>query len=85
MNVTLTEHFEGFIQTKIQEGQYSTASEVIRDGLRLLEKQNQAELQGLQAVREYVQKGLDSPLIDFDAKDIKQRGRQLLRQLADKS
>ena len=31
------EHFETFIKNQIQQGRYSSASEVIRDGLRSLE------------------------------------------------
>ncbi len=32
-------HFTGFIETQISEGRYSSASDVVRAGLRLLEEQ----------------------------------------------
>jgi antitoxin ParD1/3/4 len=47
---TLGDHFEAFIEEQLRGGRYATASEVIRDGLRLLEgeqQRRQAELDGL--------------------------------------
>ncbi|EKO3566623.1 type II toxin-antitoxin system ParD family antitoxin, partial [Vibrio metschnikovii] len=38
-SITLGEHFDGFITNQIQSGRYSSASEVIRSALRLLENQ----------------------------------------------
>ena len=38
MNVYLGEHFENYIKNKIDSGRYKNASEVIREGLRNLEK-----------------------------------------------
>jgi len=47
---TLSDHFEAFIQEQLRSGRYATASEVIREGLRLLEaaqERRAAELAGL--------------------------------------
>jgi antitoxin ParD1/3/4 len=47
---TLGDHFQAFIQEQVRTGRYATASEVIRDGLRLLEEsleRREAELEAL--------------------------------------
>ncbi len=36
-SIILGDHFDEFIQSEIESGRYSTASEIIRSGLRLLE------------------------------------------------
>ena len=51
-NVNLTEHFDRFIETGITSGRFSNASEVVREGLRLLEqreKEDQAKIEWLRA------------------------------------
>ncbi len=42
MNVSLTPKLEKFVQTKVQNGRYSSASEVVREALRLLEEHDKA-------------------------------------------
>ena len=39
MNVSLTPQLEQFVQSKVENGRYNSASEVVREALRLLEEQ----------------------------------------------
>lgn len=60
-NVSLGKYYDKFVEEKVRSGRYATASEVIRDGLRQLENQEQSEAEKLAILREEVRKGLDDP------------------------
>lgn len=47
MNVSLTPELEKFVSTKVESGRYNSASEVVREALRLLEQQDQARARQL--------------------------------------
>jgi antitoxin ParD1/3/4 len=57
---SIGKHFEGFIESLIESGRYSTASEVMRDGLRLIEEREEHRKAKLEALRSEIQKGFDS-------------------------
>ncbi len=42
LNVSVTEHLHGFVAAQLASGRFSTASEVVRAGLRLLERELRA-------------------------------------------
>jgi antitoxin ParD1/3/4 len=42
MNVSLTPELEKFVNTKVESGRYNSASEVVREALRLLEEHDEA-------------------------------------------
>jgi antitoxin ParD1/3/4 len=42
MNVSLTPELEKFVSSKVESGRYNSASEVIREALRLLEEHDSA-------------------------------------------
>ena len=45
MNVSLTPELEKYIQDKVETGRYTSASEVVREALRLLEQKEIKEFQ----------------------------------------
>lgn len=56
-NINLTEHFDRYLSEALASGRYSNASEVVRAGLRLLEKEEQQEQAGLLALRSAFREG----------------------------
>jgi antitoxin ParD1/3/4 len=57
---TLGSHFESFVKSLVESGRYSTASEVMRDGLRLLQEREEMQAAKLQALREALDEGVRS-------------------------
>lgn len=55
MNVSLTRELERLVNEKVESGLYQTASEVVREALRLLKERDQAREQ----LRTDVQAGFD--------------------------
>jgi antitoxin ParD1/3/4 len=80
---SIGKHFEEMIEGLLESGRYSTASEVMREGLRLVEEREERRKVKLEALRAEIQKGLDSgPMEEVDLSEwmesIKTRGRQRL-------
>lgn len=57
-NVVLTDHQARFVEELVTAGSYQNASEVLREGLRLVERQVSEDAIRLVALREAVQVGL---------------------------
>lgn len=56
-NVVLTEHQHEFVDSLVEAGRYQNASEVLREGLRLIEQRERLESAQLAALREAAAKG----------------------------
>lgn len=89
MNVSLTPQLEALVNAKVKKGMYQTASEVIREGLRLLKERDEQQQRRL---REDVMAGFDEiargHYTEYDAdglrklsKEIKARGRRRLARM----
>ena len=82
MNVSLSPQLEKLIEEKVASGMYNSASEVIREGLRLLQEREQLREIRLEELRKQVQIGLDEldngQSAPLDIENIKRRGRKRL-------
>lgn len=57
-NVVLTDHQAGFVEDMVAAGRYQNASEVLREGLRLVERQVSEDAMRLLALREAARVGI---------------------------
>jgi antitoxin ParD1/3/4 len=57
-NVVLTDRQAEFVEKLVTSGRYQNASEVLRDGLRLVERRDAEEAIRLKALREAVKTGI---------------------------
>lgn len=58
-NIVLTPHQASFVKKLVASGRYQNASEVLREGLRLIEQREREEAVRLQALREAVAVGIE--------------------------
>jgi antitoxin ParD1/3/4 len=57
LNVSLTAELERFVQERVSSGRYQTASEVVREGLRLLERQERDHEEAFEALKSKLARG----------------------------
>jgi antitoxin ParD1/3/4 len=75
MNVSLTPKLEGYVKAKVKTGDYNNASEVVREALRLLQREEEAVRERKVArLRKALQAGIDGPdAEEFDIKKVVRR------------
>lgn len=56
-NVVITDHQQKFVEELVESGEYQNASEVLREGLRLVERQRAEDAAKLEALRRHVAAG----------------------------
>lgn len=83
MNVSLTNELESFVDRLVASGMYHSASEVVRDGLRLLREQDEIRRLRYEELRsellagyEQAERGESKPI---DLVEIKKEGRERMR------
>ena len=75
-NVVLTDHQAALVEQLVQSGRYQNASEVLREGLRMVEQRDAEDAYRLAALRKVAQEGI----ADIDAGRFKTfESKQVLR------
>lgn len=59
MNISLTPELDNFVKSLVESGNYYSASEVVREGLRLLQEKEALREIKLLELRKAIQKGKD--------------------------
>ena len=70
MNFSLTPALEQFVRDRANSGDYNNASEVVREALRLLKRQDEHQALKLQQLRQAIREG-DDALARGDYTDLK--------------
>jgi len=79
LNINLTPQLEELVRQKVTSGRYNSASEVVREALRLMEAQDELRALKLEQLRRDIREGFDSgsPL-PWNVAEIKRNGRRRL-------
>ncbi len=77
MNINLTPHLEDMVRQKVASGLYASASEVIREALRLMEEHDRTRAVKLEQLRQDIRDGLENgEPTSWNPKEIKQEARE---------
>lgn len=78
IDINLTPQLEEIVRQKVISGAYTSASEVVREALWLLDENDRLRLAELTQLRQDIQEGLDSgSAMAWDATETKREGRAM--------
>jgi len=81
MNVSLPKEMVDFVESEVAKGGYISSSEVVRDALRLLQRDKAMEEERLAILRREVQIGLDAAAAGrFSTKTVAEIAEEILRE-----
>jgi len=76
MNINLTPQLEDMVRQKVSSGLYTSASEVVREALRLMDEKDRLRAVKLDQLRQDIREGLDSgTATSWSPQDLKREGR----------
>lgn len=82
LTITLPNEMAAIVRAAVEEGDYASSSEVVREALRDWKTKRALQLRELSALQADIDRGLidlaEGRVKDFDADRIVERGRQLL-------
>jgi antitoxin ParD1/3/4 len=79
LNVNLTPRLEELVRRKVSSGRYNSASEVVREALRIMEAQDELRSLKLEQLRRDIRDGLNSgPAQPWSVAKMKREGRKRL-------
>jgi antitoxin ParD1/3/4 len=85
LNVSLTPQLEELVRQKVSSGRYNSASEVVREALRLMDTYEGLRETALAKLRADVEAGWqqveEGKVSDFDPEAVKRRGREKLAKM----
>lgn len=77
MNINLSPQLESMVREKVSSGLYTSASEVVREALRLMQEKDELRATRLGELRQEIKAGLDSgPASPLDMQEVVAEGQR---------
>jgi antitoxin ParD1/3/4 len=77
LNINLTPQLEAMVRAKVASGLYGSASELVREALRLMQEHDRLRAAKLEELRQDIREGLESgTATSWDIEEAKREGRR---------